>query len=251
MSKHWDDIFKNFETEIKSELVKNYYSEKIFIEEIWKAFREDLKELEEKYEQVLKGVLKIWYFLGKDEFRKKFEDLTGFPLKKLYKKAIEIFNKNKHLDEGDLKKQLFFSETLPFGFTKKGRVIKFFAKVYEQLRKDLEEYIKEFEAFKKYYRALEKETERFHKRFDLSAMFSFFEKLEGSQGWEETNLEEARRELAEKFKVVPPPSIENSFYELPLLPEYKKISSWIKKMINKLVEEKSESTCELLQYLYK
>ena len=48
MSKHWDDIFKNFETEIKSELVKNYYSEKIFIEEIWKAFREDLKELEER-----------------------------------------------------------------------------------------------------------------------------------------------------------------------------------------------------------
>ncbi len=247
MSKHWDDFLKELETEIKSELARNYYSEKLLMEETWEVFKEDLKDLEKKYEEVVKAGLKIWFLLGSDEIRNEFEKLTGFPLKELFVRAKEIFQKNKNWDEKKIQKELFQSETLPFAFTRKGKFNKFFAKVYQELKDATEAYVEEFEKFKKYYRALEKETEKFHRKFDISAILGFFEKLEDSPEWEGTNIEEARRELAEKLKVTPPPSVEESFHKLSSLPDYKEVSSQLKKLIEKLFKEKPEITCELFQ----
>ena len=130
MSKHWDDFLKELETEIKSELARNYYSEKLLMEETWEVFKEDLKDLEKKYEEVVKAGLKIWFLLGSDEIRNEFEKLTGFPLKELFVRAKEIFQKNKNWDEKKIQKELFQSETLPFAFTRKGKFDKLLQKAY-------------------------------------------------------------------------------------------------------------------------
>jgi hypothetical protein len=60
MEKDWEDFLEGLTSEIKREIVENYFSEKLYLEEEWKTYEsllENLKKFKKEFSIMLGGYI--------------------------------------------------------------------------------------------------------------------------------------------------------------------------------------------------
>jgi hypothetical protein len=252
MEKDWEDFLEGLTSEIKREIVENYFSEKLYLEEEWKNYEGLLENLKKIQKRIFNNAWRIYFILDKDEnLIKEFENLTSFPLKTSCEKSLELYENTYKLSEGELKKRLFSNIFSPFGFTLKGKFIKLFYNIYKRLHNILNNYLKEYKRVEKTYNILKEETENFHKSFDLSYILGFFERLEISEteigGIE--NKEKIIKDLVEKLKIPIPKPLNLYFLNYSPLPLPSKVSSKLSQLAKISSQKNPENAKEILSFL--
>ncbi len=170
--KSLEELYETLSGEIKRELAQSYFSEKITLEKTWESFSQGTsKEFFQKKKILMISVCQLVFMLNEESLIAEFERITGFPLKICYSPEI--------LESTNIKRKIFSQiKGVPFGFTSKSRFVKLFLKIYENLYKAYQNYMNTLKDFEEEYTILKKETENFHKRYDISSILGFFEKLE-------------------------------------------------------------------------
>jgi hypothetical protein len=252
MEKDWEDFLEGLTSEIKREIVENYFSEKLYLEEEWKTYESLLENLKKIQKRIFNNAWRIYFILDKDEnLIKEFENLTSFPLKMSCEKSLEFYENTYKLPEKELKKKLFSIIFSPFGFTFKGKFVKLFYNIYKRLYKILNNFLKEYQTVEKTYNILKEETEKFHKSFDLSYILGFFERLEIPEaeigGIE--NKEKIIKDLVEKLKIPIPEPLNLYFLNYPPLPLPSKVSSKLSQLAKISFEKNPENAKEILSFL--
>lgn len=215
--KPWEEISEVLSGEIKREIAQAYFSEKIALEKTWEEFLKDLKkELSKKEEALILNACRLTFMLKEEDLVKEFEKVTGFSLKSCYTPEV--------LESSNIKDKLFSSlKKIPFGFTSKSRFVKLFLELYENLYKAYKNYIETLKNFEEEYQVLKEETEKFHRKYDISSILGFFERLEG----EDSSLTppERRENIYEslekklRIKIPEAPSQIFELYKTPLEPK--------------------------------
>uniref|UniRef100_A0A7V4JQU5 Uncharacterized protein n=1 Tax=Thermodesulfobacterium geofontis TaxID=1295609 RepID=A0A7V4JQU5_9BACT len=252
MEKDWEDYLESLTSEIKREIIENYFSEKLYLEEEWKNYESFLENLKKIQKRIFNNAWRIYFILDKDEnLIKEFENLTSFPLKISCEKSLVFYENTYKLPEGELKKRLFSNIFSPFGFTFKGKFVKLFYNIYKRLYNILNNYFKEYKRVEKTYNILKAETEKFYKSFDLSYILSFFERLKISEaeigGIE--NKEKIIKDLTEKLKIPIPEPLKSYFLNYPPLPLPSKVSSKLSQLAKISFEKNPENAKEILNFL--
>ncbi len=197
----WEDIAEALSSEVKKEIAEKYFSEKRFLEESWDGYNKEIKEeLDKLEERLLKNVCRLVMMLRDDDLIEEFKKITGFDLKGCYFQQL--------LESEHIKKRLFKKLGAPFAFTTKNRFVKLFLEIYKDLQNSAKAYNEKLKAFQEYYQELVKETEAFHKRFDISAIFSFFSKLSSGEQPDIGGAEDKGQiyeELSSKLRIKKPP----------------------------------------------
>ena len=140
--------------------------------------------------------------LRDDDLIEEFKKIAGFDLKGCYFQQV--------LESENIKKILFKKLRAPLAFTTKNRFVKLFLEIYKDLQESAKAYNEKLKAFQKYYEQLVKDTDVFYKRFDISAILSFFSKLSRGEQPEIGETEDKGQiyeELSSKLKIkkAPPP----------------------------------------------
>ncbi|MCD6548909.1 MAG: hypothetical protein J7K10_05515, partial [Thermodesulfobacterium sp.] len=219
MEKNWEEFLENLALEIKKEIIENYLSEKLFLEEEWENYQNFLENLKKFQKKVFNNSWRIYFLLNKDtNLIEEFEEITSFPLKDTCKKSIEIYKNTYGISEKELKKRLFSNIFSPFGFTSKGKFVKLFYNIYKRFYNVLLNYLKEYKKAEKRYNTLKEETEKSHRAFNLSYILDFFKKLEISEEMGEIeNREKVIEDLVEKLKIPIPKALESNFTKYSLI----------------------------------
>ncbi len=239
----WEELSEGLSIEIKRELAQAYFSEKVALEKTWEDFLKDLKkELAKKEEKLILSICQLVFMLKEESLIDEFENITRFPLKACYSPEI--------LESSNIKRKVFSEiKNVPFGLTSKSRFVKLFLKIYENLYKAYQNYINTLQEFEQEYTILKEKTENFYKRYDLSSILGFFERLEG--GIPEIATPESKDELykslSEKLKIdIPkPPSQLFEVYNPPVAPTTIKYS--LLQLAKKAFENHQKAAKELLK----
>lgn len=252
MEKDWEEFSENLALEIKREIIENYLSEKLYLEEEWKNYQSLLENLQKIQKRIFNNAWRIYFMLDKDEnLIKEFEILTSFPLKGSCEKSLELYKNIYGTSEEELKKRLFSNIFSPFGFTSKGKFVKLFYNIYKRLYNFSNNYLKEYGKVEKTYNILKEETEKFHRSFDLSYILGFFERLENSEieigGIE--NKEKIIKDLVEKLKIPIPEPVELILIKYSPLPLPTKISSKLSQLAKISFEKNPENAKKILSFL--
>lgn len=252
MKKNWEEFSKNLALEIKKEIVGNYLSEKLYLEEEWKNYQNFLEDLKKHQKRIFNNAWRIYFLLDKDtELIEEFENVTSFPLKDTCKKSIEIFKETYKVSEEELKKRLFSVIFSPFGFTSKRKFVKLFYSLYKRLYSILLNYLEGYKKAKERYNLLKKETERFHKVFDLSYILDFFKRFEFSEeqigGIE--NRGKIIEELMRKLKIPIPPILESEFIEYVSITPPIQIASKLSRLAQLSFKKNPKNAEEILKIL--
>uniref|UniRef100_A0A7V6CEA1 Uncharacterized protein n=1 Tax=Thermodesulfobacterium geofontis TaxID=1295609 RepID=A0A7V6CEA1_9BACT len=252
MEKNWEDFLESLTSEIKRDIIENYFSEKLYLEEEWKNYESLLENLKKIQKRIFNNAWRIYFILDKDEnLIKEFETLTSFSLKMSCEKSLELYENIYELPEKELKKRLFSNIFSPFGFTFKGKFVKLFYNVYKRLYNILNSYLKEYKKIEKTYNVLKEETENFHKSFDLSYILSFFERLEVPEA-EIGGIENKGKiieDLVEKLKIPIPAPLKSYFLNYSPLPLPSKVSSKLSQLAKISFEKNPENAKEILSFL--
>lgn len=241
--KEWEELSEGLSMEIKRELAQAYFSDKVALEKTWEDFLKDLKkELAKKEENLIINSCRLVFMLKDEALINEFEKITGFPLRVCYSPEI--------LESSNIKRKVFSEiEGIPFGLTSKSRFVKLFLKIYENLYKAYLSYINTLKDFEEEYQVLKEETEKFHKRYDVSSILGFFERLEKET--QEISTPEAKDELYkslnEKLKIntPKPPSQLFEAYSPPAEPSTIKYS--LSQLAKKAFEHHQKAAKELLK----
>ncbi len=254
MYKNWEDIYESLALELKKEIAENYFSEKVYLEEEWNSFKELLEELRTKQKKIFNNAWKIYFMLQDYDLVEEFEKITNFPLKEVISQSKILYEKIYNIPEENLKKKLFANEISPFALTTKGKFIKIFFNIYKRFFKVLQEYLKNYQKIEKLYNILKEETENFHKKFDMSYILSFFNKLNLSElECELGTLEDKEKiwkEISERLKIKIPEEFEKDFKKYNNIPEFSKVYSKLSKLIKKAFERNPEKAKEILKLVY-
>jgi len=153
-------------------------------------------------ERLVKNVCRLVMMLRDDDLIEEFKNIAGFDLKGCYFQQV--------LESENIKKILFKKLRAPLAFTTKNRFVKLFLEIYKDLQESAKAYNEKLKAFQKYYEQLVKDTDVFYKRFDISAILSFFSKLSRGEQPEIGETEDKGQiyeELSSKLKIkkAPPP----------------------------------------------
>ena len=133
MEKNWEELSESLASEIKREIVENYISEKLFLENEWKNYYTLLDNFRKNQKKVFNNTWRIYFILNKDDaLIGNFEKLTSFPLKETCKQSIELYENIYGISEEELKQKLFDNIVSPFGFTSKGKFVKLFYNIYKR-----------------------------------------------------------------------------------------------------------------------
>jgi len=236
VAKEFENIYEQLETEIKKEIIENYYTEKLYLEEKWYEYQEILKELKEKEKKLVKTLANLSFLLNDPFVLEKLEKLLGIPISLLLKENGSSF---------------FQKIPLAFAFTKKGKFKKAVLKVYENFYKTAIEYLKKFKEAKAWYEKVKTETESFHKNFDIKNILNFFSRLEASPSESVEDKIKACEELSQILKIPIPESPEKSFPFFTLPPSPKEIKSELFKLaelyFKKHPEEAEKKLAEICQ----
>ncbi|QER42285.1 hypothetical protein F1847_05840 [Thermodesulfobacterium sp. TA1] len=253
MIKNWDELSESLSIEIKKEIAETYFREKIFLEEKWNLFKEEIEQLKGLYKRVFNNSWRVFFLLNKDEdLVAEFEKITDFPLRETCKLSKEVFAKEFNLPEEVLKKKLFANVTSSFALTTKSKFVKLFFTVYKRFSKVLEDFILKLKKLKKAYQELEEETQNFYKRFDLSYILNFFHKLSG-ESLEIGSIEDKEKvwsSLTEALKIEKAPSLELLFKEFKPLPNFAEIYHKLSLLSKKSYELYPENAKTILSYVY-
>ncbi len=252
MEKNWEEFSESLALEIKREIIENYLSEKLYLEEEWKNYQNLLDNLKNFQKRIFNNAWRIYFILNKDEaLIKEFEDLTSFPLKESCKKSLQLYKEIYELPEEELKKRLFNNIMAPFGLTSKGKFVKLFYNIYKRLYNVLTNYLKEYKKVEKNYQVLKEETQKFHKAFDLSYILGFFEKLEISEAeiGSIENKSKVIEDLVEKLKIPVPAPPEQNFIKYSLIPIPTKVSSKLSQLAKTSFEKNPENAKKILSLL--
>jgi len=252
MEKNWEEFLENLTSEVKREIVENYFSEKLYLEEEWKNYQNLLENLKKSQKRVFNNAWRIYFILNKDKnLIKEFEDFTSFPLADTCKKSLELYEETYEILEDELKRKLFNNIFSPFGLTSKGKFVKLFYNIYKCLYNILTIYLKDYRKAEKTYETLKEETEKFHKAFDLSYILGFFERLEISEkelGAIE-NKGKVIEDLVEKLKISIPEPLEHNFMKYSLISPPSKISSKLSHLAKASFELNPENAKKILTLL--
>lgn len=252
MIKDWEEFSDSLAIELKREIVENYYREKLYLEERWNLIKEDYEEVKKKYKRIFNNVWRINFLLNKDvQLIQNFKKLTQISVTELCEISKEIFPNSFNLSEQELKRKIFSVFISPFAFTSKGKFIKLFIEVYKRLKKVAQEYEKELEKVTNLYKALEEETDEFYKKFDLSYILNFFQKL--SKTGEEIgyieNKEKVREELIKLLQIKKPAHPNELFIKIESLPEVEEIHEDLTNLAKTSFELYPENAKEILKYV--
>ncbi len=253
MEKNWEEISENLALEVKREIIENYLSEKLFLEEKWKDYEDLLDTLRDAQKEVFDNSWRIYLLLNKEEVLvKDFENCTSFPLLESCERSLKSNKDVYDVSEKELRKKLFNNIVSPFAFTLKGKFAKLICNVYKFLERSLNnKYIKKYKKVEKAYTLLKEETDKFHKAFDLSYILNFFEKLEMPK--EEIGAIEDREkvieELVEKLKIPIPEPPECIFINYSPIPPLSKVSSKLSKLAKISFEKNPKNAKEILSLL--
>ncbi len=252
MEKNWEEISENLALEVKREIIENYLSEKLFLEEKWKDYEDLLDTLRDAQKEVFDNSWRIYLLLNKEEVLvKDFENCTSFPLLESCEKSLELNKDVYDISEEELREKLFSNIVSPFALTLKGKFVKLFCNIYKFLVSILNNYLKEYKKVGKAYTILKEETDKFHKAFDLSYILNFFEKLEMPK--EEIGAIEDREkvieELVEKLKIPIPEPPEHAFINYSPIPPLSKVSSKLSKLAKTSFEKNPENAKKILNLL--
>ncbi|MCD6489718.1 MAG: hypothetical protein J7K20_03205 [Thermodesulfobacterium sp.] len=251
MEKNWEDFLENLALETKKEIIENYLSEKLFLEEEWKSYQNFLENLKKLQKKVFNNAWRIYFLLNKNtDLIEEFEKITSFPLKDTCKKSMEMYKNTYGISEKELKKKLFSNIFSSFGFTSKGKFVKLFHNIYKRFYNVLLNYLKEYKKAEKRYNILKEETEKFHRAFDLSYILNFFKKLEISEEMGEIeNRKKVIEDLVEKLKIPIPEALESNFTKYSLIPSPTKIASKLSQLAKRSFKKNPENAKEILSFL--
>jgi hypothetical protein len=253
MIKDWDEFSESLRIEIKKEIAENYFREKVYLEEKWNLFKEECDQLKKLYKRVFNNSWRIFFLLNKDEdLISAFEKATDFPLREVCILSKEIFSKEFTQPEETIKKKLFSNITSSFSLTTKSKFVKLFFTVYKRFSKVLKEYLLKLENLKKFYQELEEETQNFYKKFDLSYILSFFNRLSG-EGLEIGAIEDKEKvwsSLSEALKIETPPPLDLIFKEFKPLPDLGKVYQQLSLFAKKAYELYPENAKDILRHVY-
>lgn len=241
--REWEELSEGLSQEIKKELAQAYFANKVALEKAWEDFLKELnKELTKKEENLILNTCRFVFMLKDEDLINEFETITRFPLKLCYSPEI--------LESSNLKRKIFSEiKSVPFGLTSKSRFVKLFLKIYENLYKAYQVYINTLRDLEKKYQVLKEETEKFYKRYDVSSILGFFERLE--EGTQELTVPEAKDELYKslseklKIKISKPPSELFEIYNPPVEPS--KIRYSLSQLAKKAFEHHQNDAKELLK----
>lgn len=105
MEKNWEEFSESLALEIKREIIENYLSEKLYLEEEWGNYQTLLENLKKSQKRIFNNTWRIYFILNKDEsLIKEFENITSFPLKESYKKSLQLYKEIYEISEEELKK---------------------------------------------------------------------------------------------------------------------------------------------------
>lgn len=252
MSKDWEELSDSLALELKKEIAESYYREKAYLEERWNLIREDYEQVKKKYKRVFNNVWRVNFLLNKDgRLIETFENLTQVPVLHLCETSKKVFPSSFDIPEAELKKKIFNIFVSPFAFTSKRKFVKLFIEVYKRLKKVTEEYNKELEKVTNLYKTLEEETEEFYKRFDLSYILDFFQRLSETReeiGYIE-NKEKVRKELSEILRIEKPLSPYEMFIKINPLPEVDDIHENLVELARESFKLYPENATEILTYV--
>ena len=205
MAKEFENLYEQLETEIKKEIIENYYTEKVYLEEKWREYEEILKELKEEEKKLVQALANLSFLLNDPFVLEKLEKMLGISISFLLKENAVSFQKI----------------PLAFAFTKKGKFKKAVLKVYEYFYKTVREYLKKFKEAKVWYEKVKTETESFHKNFDIKNILNFFSRLGDSASESIDDKIKACQELSQILKIpIPePPEKGFPFFNLPPSPK--------------------------------
>jgi len=252
MEKNWEELSESLASEIKREIVENYLSEKLFLENEWENYYTLLDNFRKNQKKVFNNTWRIYFILNKDDaLIGNFEKLTSFSLKETCKQSVELYENIYGISEEELKQKLFDNIVSPFGFTSKGKFVKLFYNIYKRFYNVLNNYLKEYQKLEKYYKLLKDETKKFHKAFDLSYILSFFEKLKISEA-EIGGIENKGKiieELVEKLKIPIPEPLESIFIKYSPVPIPFKIYSKLSHLAKLSYKKNPENAKKILKLL--
>lgn len=252
MNKDWEELSESLALELKKEIAESYYREKAYLEERWNLIKEDYEQVKKKYRRVFNNVWRINFLLNKDgRLIEIFERLTQVPVLTLCETSKKVFPLSFNIPETELKKKIFNIFVSPFAFTSKRKFVKLFVEVYKRLKRVTEEYNKELEKITNLYKTMEEETEDFYKRFDLSYILDFFQRLSETReeiGYIE-NKEKVREELSKILKIEKPPPPYELFIKVNPLPEVEKIYDNLVELAKESFKLYPENATEILKYV--
>ncbi len=252
MDKSWDDFYESLAAEIKREIAENYFAEKLYLEEEWNSFNTVLEDFKKIQKELFNNAWRLYFMLKDPVLVEEFEKLTGFPLKETCFQSKELYPSFYNISETELKEKLFKELFLPFAFTTKGKFSKLFYNIYKKLYESLEKYLKEYKKLERYYTILKEKTEEFHKKFDLSYILSFFNKLAASHPeiGKPEEKEKIWEELAEKLKIQTPPPLEEIFKKYKRIPKPSQLYFKLPKLAKKAFNNNPEEAKEILKLVY-
>ncbi len=244
MSKYsnWEELADLLSLEIKKDIAEEYFTEKKYLEKAWEDYKQKAKDLEKYEEKIFQYTCRLVMMLRDEKLIEQFREITGFDLKACYFPYL--------LESETIKKRLFKKLKVPFAIRAKGKFVKLFLELYKKLAANIEEYNKKFTHYRQEYMDLVEETKRFNKRFDLSAMLSFFRKLSGEPSEEIFSSDDKTKvyeELTKKLAISIPPQPDQ---ELPIFPSprpYREISGELIKLAKIAFTQNKGFAKELLE----
>ncbi|NPA39601.1 MAG: hypothetical protein GXO57_04065 [Thermodesulfobacteria bacterium] len=209
MSSKWEELSENLALELKKEIAENYFAEKVLIEEEWQEFLSLLEEFKKLQVEVFSYAWGIKILLGNDsDLISSFEKVTNFSLTQVCKLSKNLFPDVFKKSETELISEIFKKIILPFSFFKLERFVKLLLHLYEKLFKSLKEYEKEQKKAKKFFEILKEKTDDFNKKYDISFILNFFDRLEGKEELiSPKEKEKALEELSKELKVKVPAEV--------------------------------------------
>jgi hypothetical protein len=222
--------------EVKKEIADRYFGFRKLIEDDIQNYDDQLlasfRELEQK---IGFDLVRLYILLNDRQLIHDFFQIAGLDERLFF---------DPYLTESPTIKKRVLVGLKPHGLTRSSRFRNMIFDIYEELVRHVDEYRANMEKLREERDTISEEINLFYQKNDLGTIMGFLRGLGGPAGksgpMEGGLTPDTGRSLDKKMQVHPPPPVEDTLPDIPLIPPLARIKGRLKPIVDKAFERQGE-----------